>query len=250
MSSPTKAISDECAAVVFYGIDQSAKAAEGFYSTMIKVLNGLDIPPDKLAITGPGHSGKLLSFARGNAKLQKTGFRGVTDLEVVSSLEDAQRVRDYFVTSEWSADYSYSLIVARSSLATLSNSSMLPIARILAIEVKPEYGIGYKVHRDSGPEWYAVGIGYSSSVEVAASKVSGQAYEDSLARCRWGDAMKERVWLKGILRDVYPWNFLTKPQLSKKIGGVSLQKWINQDPRRGALTALCDGVDLWGGRRD
>ena len=57
--------------------------------------------------------------------------------------------------------------------------------------------------------------------------------------------MEARIWKKGILRDVYPWNFLTQTQLSRKVNALPLQYWVEQDPTRGRIVAVCEGMSLW-----
>ncbi|MEI9983509.1 MAG: hypothetical protein WDN69_10055 [Aliidongia sp.] len=48
-----------------------------------------------------------------------------------------------------------------------------------------------------------------------------------------------------MLRDVYPWNFLTKPQLSQSIEGLPLEQWIKRMPDRGTLSPIGNGMVLW-----
>jgi hypothetical protein len=57
--------------------------------------------------------------------------------------------------------------------------------------------------------------------------------------------MVKQVFREGLLRDVYPWNFLTLPQLTRQVRGIALEQWIQRDARRGKLGLLCDGVSLW-----
>jgi hypothetical protein len=243
MRATAKAVSDECSAIAYYGIEPSVKAAESFYHRLINWFNKLGCPPDKVSVTGPGHSGKLVSFVQANAKLLKTGFEGVTVLEVVSTTPDAKRWgRDYMLTASYdgrpkSLDAD---IVVRSSLATLSPTSILPIARTVAEDLKPAYGIGFRMEHRLGPEFYVEGIGYGTEI------LSGEAYDEACNIARWGDmGIVKQVYRDGLLRDVYPWNFLTQPHLIKPVGGFSLQEWIQRDPRRGSLNALCDRVSLW-----
>ena len=122
---------------------------------------------------------------------------------------------------------------------------MLAIATAMAEDLRPEYGIGYNRLRREGPEWFAVGICHSQGVDDAVSKVSGEAYEERLVISRWGDAMDERLWRKGILRDVYPWNFLTRPQLSTRVGAEPLRRRVRQDARRGTLKEISGPIVLW-----
>lgn len=242
MSSISQPISEKCSAIAFYDIDTAPKTAEGFYRTVVKWFTDLGYPPDKIGVTGTGHGGKLRSFVRGNAKLRNMGFQGVLAVEVISSTPNALTGHGFVLTAGYvgKPDRSYADVVARTSLATLSSSSMLPLAQMLVQELKPAYGIGYQMEHRDGPEVYVFGMGYGSEI------LKGEAYEEARNRARWGDiGMVEQVWREGLLRDVYPWNFLTRPQLTRPIGKVSLEQWIRQDARRGRLSPLCDGVFLW-----
>jgi hypothetical protein len=245
MSAASGMVSEECSVVAFYGIDPDTKAGESFYRTVLNWFDGLGFPPDKAGITGRGHSGKLGSFARGNAKLQKTGFGEVSSLNIVSSTPDARTGGDYFLTADWDAKYSYALVAARSSLATLSNKSMLPLARTLAQDLKPEYGIGYTRAHRLGPAMYAIGICQGLGPGGYGVDLNEAEREEADSISRWGDGLAGRVWRQGVLRDVYPWNFLTGPHLTKQVGGMPLEQWIRQDARRGTLNPLCEGVSLW-----
>lgn len=243
MNAVSKKISQDCSAVVFYGISPEARAAEIFYRTAVEWFASLGHAPDKVSITGPGHSGKLGSFSRGNAKLHKTGFNGIVNFEVNSSTPNAVTGHDYFLTATYdSADKGmFADVVARSSLANLSHTSMLPLARTLAQVLKPAYGIGFTREHRLGPELYAVGICYGGD-----DVPTGEAYEEARNISRWCDmGMVKQVYREGLLRDVYPWNFLTQPQLTKPVGGVPLERWIQQSMERGKIGPLCDGVVLW-----
>jgi hypothetical protein len=243
MNTDSKTISEECSVVAFYGIEPSEKAAESFYCTMVEWFNELGCPPDKAGVTGPGHSDTIVSFTRVNAKLQKSGFADVSDIELISTTPGAQIVaHDYYLTATYNGrdENWYAFIVARSSLVTLSPTSMLPVARTLIQGLKPSYGIGYEMEHRRGPEWDVVGFGYGGEI------LTGEAYEEARNRARWCDmGMVHQVYREGLLRDVYPWNFLTKPQLVKQVDGVPLEQWIEQDARRGTLSPLCAGVSLW-----
>src|SRR5437763_168555 len=78
--------------------------------------------------------------------------------------------------------------------------------------VIPEYGIGYARPAPLGPTWYAIGICQGFPISLTKAE-----YEQKLTISRWANAMRARVWQRGVLRDVYPWNFLTQPQLSASV---------------------------------
>ena len=51
--------------------------------------------------------------------------------------------------------------------------------------------------------------------------------------------------MRGILRDVYPWNFLTAPQLESKVKKETLADWIQRRKWRGRLEQVDDRITLW-----
>jgi hypothetical protein len=244
MSAISQAISDECSAIAFYGVEPSPKAAEAFYHAVIQWFNELGHPPHRIGITGPGHSERKVSFDRGIAKLRKKGFMGVTDVELVCDIPGTQSHEPGYLLSAIFNGRNGGLhahVVARSSLARLSPTSMLPLARTLAQDLKPAYGIGYRRECRFGPDWFAMGINYG--VEGVPT---GDAREETMNVSRWGYVgIVKQVYREGLLRDVYPWNFLTQPHLVRQISGIPFERWIRQDARRGTLQELCEGVSLW-----
>jgi hypothetical protein len=248
MSTTSKTISEECSVIAFYGIEPNVQVAERLYHTMVEWFTDLGYPPDKVGITGPGHSNKVVSFSRGNAKLLKRGFEGVTDFELLSTISETLRVQhNYHLTAIYNgrAKRLYALVVARSALATLSPTSMLPIARVMAQELKPGYGIGYRREHRRGPEFYVFGICRGLGFGGYGVNLSEAEREEASSISRWSNAMDEQVWREGTLRDVYPWNFLNVRQLNMEVQGRSLRDWIKQDPRRGSLAAVSDAIALW-----
>jgi hypothetical protein len=241
MSGWPKPISEECSSVAFYAIQPSPKAAEQFYRAIGKWFKDLGSPPDKISVAGPGHSSKLVSFATGAAKLEASGFTEVVVAELVSTAPDAKIWgRDYLLTASYDARSGRLIadVVARSSLATLSATSMLPIARLLIQELQPAYGIGYVRSHRRGPELYASGVGRGLTL-------SAPDREEALRISRWCDGIAEQVWRNGLLRDIYPWNFLTPPHLGTRVEGASLRDWISEDARRGSVSEMPNDVVLW-----
>lgn len=238
------AVSEGCSAVAFYGIEPGGKRPAQFYNLVNKWFDDLGCPPDKLSVHGPGHSGKPRAFAQVNAKLQEGGFDGVWGISVTSMTPGGRvPVNDYLLTADYD-DRNESLfvfVVARTSLASLSPSGLLPVARTLARELKPSYGIGYTRDHRLGPAMYAIGICQGLGVGL-----TGDAYEEARTISRWCDlGMVRQVYRAGVLRDVYPWNFLTEPQLSRPVGGVPLERWVREAAGRGTITSFCGDMSLW-----
>lgn len=239
-------ISEQCSVVSLYGIASTKESLANFYHRIVQWFQEVGHSVDKLSVHGPGHSGRPVSFASADSKLRKLGFEGITDLDVFSLIPDARiPINDYLLTATWSATESYVYIVSRSSIASLSDSVMLPLARKIIQDVKPAYGIGYTRNHRLGPAMYAVGIAQGLGLDGYGVGLTPAEQEEANSICRWGDGIAERIWEKGVLRDVYPWNFLNQFHLAKQIGDTSLEQWIQRDEQRGNLSSFQDGITFW-----
>ena len=209
-------VSDQCSALVFYGIGTGTRRLEKYYHTMVDWFAEIGLRPSKLSVHGPGHGKKLVAFTRADAKLRKDGFTGVSYFELTASAPDAQSGHDFLLTAACmsSGKKAYADVVARSSLAALTSTSLLPIARIMVEELAPEYGIGYTLSHKLGPEFYAIGINFG-----VVGVPTGDAYEETRNISRWGDIgrVKHGFWGDGVLRDVYHWNFISASQRERLI---------------------------------
>lgn len=240
---------DDCVALAFYGLDLDGQALAGFYSDLIEWFNAVGCPPDKLSVDGSGFSGKPVGFARGNSRLSKRGFSSITSLCVFSMLPQGQ-----IPCVDWKATASVSMetppvsacfaLAPMVSVATLENTHLARLVDSCLSRLRPAYGIGYHRLHAEGPQFYALGMNYASTVEAAVP--TGEAYEAALAISRWGDlAMVKEIYKRGLLRDVYPYNYLSRTHLVSWVGGQTLQAWISGAPCRGTLTRLDSGVTLW-----
>src|SRR6202165_3760170 len=129
MDKVSKIVSDECSALAFYGIRPNAREVEAYYRAIVKWFNELGCSPDKASVG----TGKLGSFRRVDANVQKNSFRKEMGFTLVSTIPGAQNWSDdFYVTASCDPDRLSltSVIVARSSLATLTVTSLLPVARI------------------------------------------------------------------------------------------------------------------------
>ena len=243
MARVSKAVSDECSALAFYGIRPSPQAVEAFYHAMVTWFTDLGYPPDKAGVTAPGFGTQLGSFERFDAKLKRTGFRKVTGVTLIATTPRAKIWgSDYYLSASYMGadDELVADIVARSSVATLSAQSLLPVARMVAGMLKPVYGIGFARAHRLDPTCYAIGLNFDPG-DLTDEE---EAEQDWIGT--WGETLfEEQVYRKGILRDVYRWNFLTRPHLKKRVGGGPLDQWIRKGPRRGTLGEFGRGMHLW-----
>jgi hypothetical protein len=239
-------ISEECTAVALYGIEATDNSVAAYYNHILQWFHSLGHSPDRMSIHGPGHSGRWVGFRRAQSNLETHGFGGITDLHM-NALTPGARIpaNDYLLSASYSAKYSYACIVCRTSIATLSPTAICPFLWEIIKDVVPKYGIGYTRAHRLGPLMYAVGICQGLGQDGYGVGLRGAEREEADRISRWGDGMAAQVWERGILRDVYPWNFLTRIQLESSINAISLERWIQLDPRRGRLSKAGEIVALW-----
>jgi len=234
-------VSEERFVLAFYGLNPSPKVGEDFFLTAGQWFSELGYPPDKMSVSGKGHSGKVGDYRRATSKLQKTGFSEVESFSMYASKPNAF-IEEFFASAFFAhADRHGGDAVVAVPSSLIARETWLPVARKIIENVRPAYGIGFKRELGLGPVWYALGVCYGGDPVP-----TGEAYEEERNISRWCDMGRvKQVYREGLLRDVYPWNFLTQTQLTKEVGGVLLEQWIRQDARRGTLSPLCDGVSLW-----
>jgi hypothetical protein len=249
VTSELNNVSNNRFVLAFYGISSSTSSAESFVNASVDLCQSLGLPPDKMAIGGKGFSGRITNFSRASGKLKKSGFSNVEAVNMYTLLADGQiPVCEYAASVAYlhpSNDGGIAVIAVPESSA--SRQIWLPFAREVAAWLLPSYGIGYMRALNQGPVLFAMGVNYSPSVDAAVQKATNkEAYNEGIAISHWcHTGMSERVYLKGLIRDVYPWNFLTRPQLDRPVGQISLAQWIIDQANRGVLSRLTDTVFLW-----
>jgi hypothetical protein len=232
-------LSEECAVIAFYGLSRFPTGVEAVYNKLLNWCQTLGWPPDQLAVGGDGFSAKLASFSRVNARLQKNGFEKVEFIEFYSTAPGEQIHQDgWALTASISLKSKRFILAARSSLASLTTTSLLPVARFVLEHLKPAYGIGFRRLHKLGASYYAIGLpkltGFSAADRKEAERINN-----------WSVGNRLEVYRDGVLRDIYPWNFLTRPHLDRQIDCLSLEQWVRQDGRRGHLDPLSDECFLW-----
>jgi hypothetical protein len=153
---------------------------------------------------------------------------------------------DYLATTSYevSESVSYALVAIRTSLATLADH-LLPLARKVADPLGASYGIGFNRSQRLGPALYAIGICQGLGEDGYGVELTESEDKEALNISRWAEGMEMQVWQQGLIRDVYPWNFLNEHQLSRPIRNMTLREWIEQDFSRGRITKVNNKLFRW-----
>jgi hypothetical protein len=242
---PNRKITNDCIALGFYSVAADSNDVQLFYNEVIAWFNAVQCPPDKLSVHGKGFGGKPVGFAKTNARLFKQGFSDVKAFTVTKMLPDgAIPVLDWWAGATLDLGVGlrpYFALEARASVSTLEDDALTRLIASCLSNLKPVYGIGFHRNHDQGPGFYAVGVNYGSPVQETPI-----GYDEALTISRWGDlGVVKEVYKQGTLRDVYPHNYLSEPQLTRRVGGQTLQDWILSDSSRGTLVRLDDRMKLW-----
>ena len=112
-------------------------------------------------------------------------------------------------------------------------------------DVSPGYGIAYTRPHRLGPLMYAIGICQGLGPDGLGVDLSEHEAEEATNISQWNDGMDARVWENGTLRDIYPWNLVTRRHLERKICGTTLERWIKEDTRHGSLVPIDRELVLW-----
>jgi hypothetical protein len=232
--------------IAFYGLNPKAHGLRDVYESVLRWSDSVGDPPNRLGVHGLGFGGKMRDFSRTDSKLRKAGFESIEsfDLESVSAAPESSSVAGTRGAADaaWEASvsltFNYGYLACSTKVAKL-DSSMRSIAESFIKHLRPSYGIGYYRERRLGPGYYAIGLAYGLDT-------AGPEYEEGLNIGRWGDiACMKQLYREGLLRDIYPWNFLTEPHVRRRIGGQPLRSWIRSHPNRGRLQELDHNAALW-----
>jgi len=232
-------ITEECSALAFYGIKADLSLIGGFLDTIDTwfVEHGRSLT--HLAARGPGFSGKTGPADATIRRLRGADLTQLSSLTLISALPDAIiPMNDYAMFADCLKPYSQLSVAARSGIEPFGSHSFRSLAARLVDVARPAYGIGFRRGHRLGPASYAAGL-------VQGLEPIGWQDIEALNISFWNDARRERVWEQGIIRDVYPWNFLSASQLARSVGPLTLEDWIAQDSERGHLTPLSQGITLW-----
>ncbi len=232
--------STEASVVAMYGLQFSTDRVDAAYRHLLEWFDSLECHPDRAGVSGDGFKDGVGSFDEFDRQLQRRGFSEVRGLNLYCLVPDGEIPgSDWCVSVDIDHGRSLCVVGARSSIAPIPGGAMASIARTLIRDFDPVYGIGFRREMEFGPTFYAMGgnVGWNLWGEERQKAERIQRW--------WTDGIEQRIYLKGVLRDVYPWNLLTHLQLGRQVEGVPLKQWIADDHSRGTLSSFEGSTWLW-----
>jgi hypothetical protein len=182
--------------------------------------------------------GKIITFSRSNARLERVGFSNVRDIYLVSLAPGAKhRFEGRNMAVELDLESDFVALSGRTSV--VSQQFLLGVAKRLAELATPEYGIGFTRNENLSPTAYVRGF------ESGPVGYVPDTTEEAVTHLWRYHGMKIKVWRQGIMRDLYPWNFLTAPHRNARVSGQHLEQWIQAGPHRGTLEPITTEMVVW-----
>jgi len=225
-----------------HGVEWTPGILRHCYFATIEHWRALGIEPDRLAAMAPGVGEKYGTFRVKRRHLERQPFDQVKAIELVRLAPGGANE-----TAEWEAFTTFSarsralvLGVVPSVLGPRAESLMSHFREVVQM-AGGTYGYRYLQRMAFGPMWYPGGINYGDR--------GSSRPRDLSSNITWWSRHQNRAYDAGLLRDIYPHNYLSDECLSMLIGhsGLTLQQWIETEPvERGELHPLyTDALTEW-----
>lgn len=219
--------------VALYDWKESADLS-GWYAYCQQLFRRSGLPLELAAVDGSGFSGKPVTFKRVQKRLE--------DPEVLSRCPTvglfSMEFRKYHsLMFGWRVHMSMEGLLTPvlffgfdETLGICGQDLIRGIFKECLKWSLPAYGIAYTRQFEKSPDGYAVGM------------IAGLGYEERAERdsiTAWLNDLTDKQYLKGMLRDVYSWNFLSDTHLNRSCGpDHTLRSWIEASKGRGVIEPL------------
>lgn len=227
--------------IVFYGLGRKLPIieAESLIDSTCRVVN--ETPSHAHIGARDGKIQRRPKFSSLKKSIS-TGFEDYDYIEAVNYFEKGN-VRDTILqigVTNYAPDQRV-LIKYKSTSSIYCNK----ILENMLNYTSPDYGILYNLTAREGPTWFADGI-VSSGMPAALARSSSEFRSEYLRGKKFSD---------GFFRDVFKWNYLSKPHLNRQIDGTPFVEWVQQQQTskswfhktksRGTVSQLDNGSAVW-----
>lgn len=184
-----------------------------------------------------GRAGKTVGFEREKKRLEKEDFKSIRDGVWIGALPPkvGTEMFDFIFAAHLyrhPRGTATMVLCWDSQLINFKRDYMETLIKGFYSYLEPSYGYGYQREFKFGPSFYPFGV------LVGIDSFSEEANQIT----KWGNEYNysDGNYKTGMLRDIYPINFLSKTHLSQKVGGTTLQNWIESTPQHGELQSLIE----------
>jgi len=210
-----------------------------WYRTAVEYFQALGVEPDLGSFGRTAKKKRPIQFKSLNKKILSADSSNIESITLYLTIPDyVQLVFGWTVTAGFSIGGRTKTVFFcfDDTVRTFDHGFLLELIGELSESCEVTYGIAYQRPFELGPAAYALGA------------VVGLDYGDEDAHLI-GDWFRERMGrnrhVRGLLRDVYPLNFLSRPHLETPVDGQPLADWIEAAPGRGELAPFADGLWCW-----
>lgn len=190
-----------------------------------------------------GTSGKTISYEKGKKRLEQDAFQGI-EKDGVWIIAIPPTVETEMFDYIFAADFhdlpngnKTVVLCWDDHIIKFDRNYIEDLAKDLYAFLGPAYGYGYQRPFKLGPSFYPFGV------------IAGLDYGEPERKLisKWGNeySYEDGRYETGMLRDIYPINFLSQAHFEHKIEGQSLKAWIESSPAHGELKQLADNLWSW-----
>ena len=223
-----------------YGEKKQNYNASQWYDTMLAFFDGLGYQPDYGACSTPNYSPrKAIKLKSLQKKLNSIEFEEIELMSLYATLENFKSLLDgWYVYASINMKQLTSMVCFDNHVQEFDKDMMKKTILDMFDCIDVKYGIAYQRDFNLGPAVYALGgisgLNYDEVDRAERDKIT-----------KWlHDSYKNRSYLKGMLRDVYPVNILTDIHLNRDIGDKTLKQWI-QEESIGDLYSINNFLWMW-----
>lgn len=233
---------EPCFMVALYGAGVTRSDVVPLFGEMVAFFRAADNPLSHVEVDGRGFGKRPLQLRRAWKRLDKAAAEDIERVDGLAFLDGGEStVSDWAVTCSINPGNAYVQIGAHLNVMPDAEQQIVAFVRRALDGIRPAYGIGFVRERVWGPILYGVGISYGLEFLLSEAEAA-----EAAAISHWGHTGKrERVYARGIVRDIYPYNLLSACHLERDVDGRPLLAWIADDNGRGQLESWSHGCVMW-----
>lgn len=222
---------------VLYGIAFTTNRKEWLFHNGLQWWRNMALRPTKAWVKGEQFAKRTTSFTAAEKSIQEHGLAKAVVLSMVVMKKNGKDVLlDAVSEIGFDEKAGFACFEIEEALSGDGSACAFFLEECIA-ELRPEYGVGFSMDVKYGGLFYAIGIDYGET--------PGGGYRRPEIDQSWrNEGMDDRVWRRGIIRDVYPVNVLSRAHLAFPIGTRTFADWIESDASRGRLRQV-DATDCW-----